>query len=83
MALTRIEQLIKITQLIKTIPAEMEKHFCSKNPKCSVECTGEKGNADGSRNMANCPLFGKSDEDIATELNTDYNVARILGRITD
>jgi len=83
MALTRIEQLIKITQLIKTIPAEMEKHFCSKNPKCSVECTGANGNPDGTRNMNNCPLFGKTDEAIADELNTDYNVARILGRITD
>ena len=83
MALSRIEQLIKITQLIKTIPAEMEKHFCSKNPKCSACCTGENAMPDGSRNWGNCPLFGKSDEDIEKELDTDYNVARILGRITD
>lgn len=83
MALTRIEQLIKITQLIKTIPAEMEKHFCSKNPKCATCCTGENAKPDGSRDMDKCPLFGKTDAEIETELNTDYNVARILGRITD
>lgn len=83
MALTRIEQLIKITQLIKTIPAEMEKHFCSKNPKCSVCCTGENAKPDGTRDMGKCPLFGKTDEQIAEELQGDYNVARILGRITE
>lgn len=78
MSLSRPEQLIKITLLLRTVPDEVEKHFCSTDPACSKFCM-----VDGKRDRTKCALFSLPEEEVRKTIFGLDNIGRMLGHIKD
>ncbi len=74
--LSKPEQLIKITLLLRDIPDELEKHFCSTHPACEKFC-GE------THDKTKCALFYLSEEEIKKTIFGLDAAGRMLGIIPD
>jgi hypothetical protein len=74
--LSKPEQLIKITLLLRDIPDELEKHFCSTHPRCEKFCGPE-------HDKTKCALFACSEEEIKKTIFGLDAAGRMLGIISD
>lgn len=78
MALSRPQQLIKITQLLRTVPDALEKNFCSTHPECEKFCLVE-----GTRDKTKCALLTCSDDEITQTIMGLDAAGRLIGIIKD
>lgn len=83
MALSRPEQLIKITLLLRTVPDEVEKHFCSTEPACMKFCKEVAEDGTVTRNKSKCALFSLPEEEVRKTIFGLDNIGRMLGHIKD
>ena len=74
--LHKAEQLIKITLLLRDIPTELERYFCSTHPKCEQFC-GPK------HDKKKCALFSCSEDEIKQTIFGLDAAGRMLGIIPD
>lgn len=78
MSLSRPEQLIKITMLLRTVPEALETNFCSTSPACEKFCL-----VDGKRDKSKCALLTLPEEEVrATIMGLDA-AGRLMGVISD
>lgn len=74
--LSKPEQLIKITLLLRNTPNGLDNHFCSTRPACEKLCGPE-------HDKSKCALFTCSEEEIKKTIFGLDAAGRMLGIITD
>lgn len=82
MSLKPYEQTARIMELLRDIPDEVEKHFCSTSPDCMKQ-GGCFIKPDGTRDRSNCALFSASVEENNKEIEKRYKTNLLLGRFNE